>query len=266
MRSTNQRLFTDVLGDLGYKDVSLVVHRSFSSVYKARNDACGTWVAVKLNTTTDRKIQQHFLFECEVLRDLAGKEMTASFIGAGYWARLPYHITTWQSDPLVSNLIDNDGFGSVHQILTVTLALTSALKSLHASGYCHRDLSPDHIFLREDSQVTLVDFGMSRSVKELSADKRNAYIGYDLHSTGLILAEMLAGRRMFSYRKPILEFESTNAVDAFVQADLPEDLAKALRLALTAHSEFSGKVTKSIGGGLDEFKTLIEQAITKVDD
>lgn len=44
----------------------------------------------------------------------------------------------------------------------IMMPLLDALKEVHRSGYLHRDISPDNIFIDTKGRVTLIDFGAAR--------------------------------------------------------------------------------------------------------
>ena len=87
------------------------------------------------------------------------------------------------------------------------LALAEWLERFHALGFAHRDLSPDHVIGRGGAGVTVLDFGMTKSLAGLDAEKGALCRGYDLQAVGLILWEMICGAPVFSYRSPALGAE-----------------------------------------------------------
>lgn len=54
-----------------------------------------------------------------------------------------------------------------NKMLGILLPVMDALRTVHAAGLLHRDVSPDNIFLTTSGQVTLIDFGAARQSMNL---------------------------------------------------------------------------------------------------
>jgi len=153
---------------------------------------------------------------------------------------------------VVSELLDGETLGDrlrhgplpVRRAVGYAVQMTRGLAAAHEKGILHRDLKPANVFVTTDERVKILDFGLAKltesaagsaiattrsaetlpgmvlgtagymspeQVRGLPADPRS-----DIFAVGVILFEMLAGRRAFPGHTP------ADAISAVLTQDSPE--------------------------------------------
>ncbi|HEX4386549.1 MAG TPA: protein kinase [Myxococcales bacterium] len=131
----------------------------------------------------------------------------------------------------------------VDQARAWALQLAAGLQAAHEKGLIHRDLKPSNIFITSDGWVKILDFGLVKLAESLpdSSEHPSGTIGYmapeqvrgqpvdaraDLFNFGLVLYEMLGGKRAFAN---VSATETSYAIVLREPAPLPEAVPLQLR-------------------------------------
>jgi eukaryotic-like serine/threonine-protein kinase len=130
---------------------------------------------------------------------------------------------------IVSEWIDGENLASriqqgrlpVAQVLRIIAEIAGALGHAHANGYVHRDIKPANILLDGEGRAYLTDFGIAVVEEEMLKDVRAAgtlpYMApeqldstlgpadhrADIYALGVVLYELLTGRRPFESGSPL---------------------------------------------------------------
>jgi tRNA A-37 threonylcarbamoyl transferase component Bud32 len=121
------------------------------------------------------------------------------------------------------------------EAITFVKEIARSLKVVHEAGIIHRDLKPPNVMLRDDGSVVLIDFGLARSLMGGESSTRTGVLRgspyymspeqaqgeqldarTDIYSLGVMLYEMLAGR------KPYLGASAIDVLQQHVMAPVPE--------------------------------------------
>jgi WD40 repeat protein len=121
---------------------------------------------------------------------------------------------------------------SVPQGISWTLEICDGLAAAHNKGIIHRDLKPENIMIDQDGHVKLMDFGIARSMENLTAGTVIGTPQYmspeqasgkalapttDIYSLGLILYELFTGVRQ-DCKHPLTPREANHYLDTHIDS------------------------------------------------
>ncbi|MFT7619026.1 MAG: putative RDD family membrane protein YckC [Planctomycetota bacterium] len=144
---------------------------------------------------------------------------------------------------------------SVSQAVTWTNQILEGLNAAHSAGLIHRDIKPSNIFLAENDEVKIGDFGLTRSTKsDLSLTQSGMFLGSPLYaSPEQVRGQDLdvrsdiysVGATLYALLSSSAPHTSTNIGDLFariatedpkplrqIRDDIPRDLEKIVNKAL----------------------------------
>jgi serine/threonine-protein kinase len=216
-----------------YRLLEMVGDGGMGQVFRAKQLATGRTVALKLlhsQFTGVAELVERFEREAEVTTHLSHPHIVKT-VEFGQWEGRLYLAMEFLAGRSLAALLDaaprkNGGRLTIRRTIAIMRPVFEALEYAHGLGVVHRDLKPDNImvvpgrglFAREC--VKLLDFGIAKLVdggqvpgRKLTqvgmvlgtpgymspeqAAGQKADVRSDLYSCGVILYEMLGGRRPF---------------------------------------------------------------------
>jgi len=165
----------------------------------------------------------------------------------------PYLVMELLEGESLAARIDRAGPMAPAEAARVVAAVADALQAAHAAGVVHRDVKPGNVFLTSAGGVKVLDFGIAAAAGQtdlttgdllgtaayLAPERalgRPATPAADLYSLGVVLYELLAGRRPFQGGSDVeLAMAQVNARPAplaLVAPATPPALAAACEHAL----------------------------------
>src|SRR5262249_55772756 len=169
--------------------------------------------------------------------------------------------------------------------LNVVAQLCDGLSYAHEQGVVHRDVKPDNVFILEDGSVKLLDFGIAKlttstltrqgdvlgSASYMSPEQVGGSESVDgradIFSTGVVLYELLTGKKPFEGDSPtavivkILK-DDPNPIDA-AATGLPADVIAAVMKALAKDPANRFQTAGAMGRELQDIRKGLHPALWK---
>ena len=251
----------------GYVVERLLGKGGLGAVYLVRHEVLETPYALKVLypdvAASNRHYVKRFLREAKIATRIRHPNLVAVHdAGLDEQHGLYYIVMDWVSGGDLRQAIAFAGHFDPDRAVEVVMQVASALEAAHKFKVVHRDIKPENIMLERDGRVKLVDLGVAKvrntdSLRtmpntvfgtpnyispEQAQDSSTVDGRADVYSLGVVLFELLCGRRPYECEKPndvvrqLLSEKPVPDVRDF-KPDVPLQLAVVLRLMLAKKPE-----------------------------
>ncbi|SDS11570.1 Stk1 family PASTA domain-containing Ser/Thr kinase [Microlunatus soli] len=223
MTSTSDPLVGHVL-DGRYQVLDRVARGGMATVYRATDTRLGRMVAVKVmhvGLGDDADFARKFDREARSAARLSHPHVVSVF-DQGDDAGRPYIVMELVEGRTLRSVISRESPLTPIRALTMIEPVLSALAAAHEAGLVHRDIKPENVLISERGEIKVGDFGLARAVTaQTSTATAGLLIGTvsylppelvvsgkadarsDVYSTGVVLFELLTGRKPHTGETPI---------------------------------------------------------------
>ena len=199
-----------------YEIIDLLGQGGMGTVYKAFDPLLARVVAIKVISAqlhSQPELRDRFFREARSAAQLSHRHII-TIHDLGEEGGQPFLTMQFlEGRDLEQRMHAMDGM-SLTRKLEIALAVTEGLAHAHGAGVIHRDIKPANVFITDDGQVKILDFGLARlTSSELTHS--NVMVGTvnymapeqlrgektdqrsDIFSLGVVLYELFAGKKPF---------------------------------------------------------------------
>ena len=255
-----EEIFSENENFRGYRIERLIGRGGLGAVYLAQHITLDGYFALKIldPETADEKPEyvKRFVREAKIASKIRHPNLVQVHDAGFDEAKGVYFIVMdYVSGSDLRTAIAMGGAMEPKEAVQIIAAVASALAAGEPFGMVHRDIKPENIMLAEDGSVKLVDLGVAKAKNtdslvtisntvfgtpnyispEQAQDSSAVDARADVYSLGIVLYELLCGRRPYNCNSPsdviakLLSPEELPDIRTF-KADVPQKLAVLLQL------------------------------------
>ena len=213
---------TDIIGTIfrdRYEILDILGSGGTSVIYKAKDTILNRLVTIKIlreQAGADEKFLHRFRNEAQAVAKLSHPNIVRIY-DVDFSGALNYLVMEYVEGCSLKEYLDNHAPLPVEEALAIFQQLLQALQHAHENNVIHRDIKPHNILLDTKHNVRVTDFGLAVNSGDLARETGSSDImgsvyymspeqikgetvsaATDIYSAGVVLYEMLCGRRPFT--------------------------------------------------------------------
>ena len=206
-----------------YEITELIGVGGMANVYRGRDIMENRIVAVKIlksEYSENEEFVRRFRNESKAIAVLSHPNIVKIY-DVGYENNMQYIVMEYIDGITLKEYIEQQGMLKWRDCVHFTIQILRALQLAHDRGIVHRDIKPQNVMLLSDGSIKVMDFGIarfSREVENTDSEKTMGSVHYvspeqasgtrtdersDIYSVGVMMYEMLTGRKPFNGDTPV---------------------------------------------------------------
>ena len=284
-----------------YEITELIGVGGMADVYKATDVMENKVVAVKIlknEYSQNDEFVRRFRNESKAIAVLSHPNIVKIY-DVGFTDEIQFIVMEYIDGITLKELLEQQGVLRWKDALKFVVQILKALQHAHDKGIVHRDIKPQNIMLFPDGTIKVMDFGIARFSRVDSktiSDKTIGSVHYispeqargentdersDIYSVGVVLYEMLTGRKPFDGENPVAiamkHIQDTAVAPRDIMPSIPEALeeivlhamerspARRYQSAAEMINDISAfKVNPSIVFGYKNYDAVIEDDSSRI--
>ena len=206
-----------------YEITELIGEGGMADVYRATDVVDNKTVAVKIlkkEFAENEEFLRRFRNESKAIAVLSHPNIVKIF-DVGFSERIQFIVMEYIDGITLNEYMEQQGQLGWKDAVHFILQILRALQHAHSKGIVHRDIKPQNIMMLRDGTIKVMDFGIAKFAREdgkTGSDKAIGTVHYispeqarggatdaksDLYSVGVMLYEMLTGKKPFDTDNPV---------------------------------------------------------------
>ncbi len=261
-----------------YELLELIGVGGMADIYRARDIEEDRIVAVKILKTEfagSDEFLRRFRNESKAIALLSHQNIVKIY-DVGFTEKVQFIVMEYVDGITLTDYIEQQGLLKWRDAVHFTVQILRALQHAHDRGIVHRDIKSSNIMLLRDGTIKVMDFGIARFNRENNKTVSEKTIGSvhyispeqargditdersDIYSVGVLLYEMLTGKKPFDGDTPVAialkHMQSTPKKPTEINETIPEGLEQIVLRAMQKEPGQRYQTAGEMIKDLEEFK------------